>query len=392
MIRGNDPGAELASRAAAIADELVAFRRDLHAHPELAFQETRTAGRVAAALARLGIAHRTGVGGTGIVGTIAGGRPGPTLALRADMDALPIEERTGLDYASRHAGLMHACGHDLHTTTLLGAAMLLRDLAPGLAGTVRLIFQPAEEVLTGAAAMIRDGAAEGIDCAIGFHNQPDLPVGVFGVRDGPVLAAADRFEIVVHGRSGHAANPSGAIDPIVAAATLVTQLQTVVSREIRPIHPAVVTVASIHGGAASNIIPDDVTLTGGVRTLHAVARDAAEAAITRLCAGLEASMRCRAALTYTRLVPALVNEPALSGKVRAALAAQFPGALRAGEPGLASEDFALFAERVPGCQFRIGSGAPGRTDRLHNSAYQPDEACLALGVQALVRATMEILA
>jgi amidohydrolase len=391
MVQSNDLSDTLAQATDRLTPALIAFRRDLHAHPELAFQETRTAEAICRELTDLKIDFQRGVGTTGVVGTIAGGRPGRVLALRADMDALPIAERTGLPFASTEAGLMHACGHDIHSTILLGAAAVLAELAPQLAGEVRLIFQPAEEILEGAAAMLADGALDGVDMAIGFHNQPDLPVGVFSTAPGPIMASADRFEIVVHGRSGHAAFPSGAIDPIVAAASLVGQLQTVVSREMRATHPAVVTVGSIHGGTASNIIPDSCTLLGTVRTLHVEARELAEAAIHRLCLGLETSMRVRCDVSYKRNVPPLVNDAAMTGRVTAALRAQFGDVVRGRNPVMGAEDFALMAELVPACQFNIGSGQPGRADRLHNSDYQPDEACIGIGVQALSRVALELL-
>ena len=388
----NDPSRRIRDAAEALQPALVAIRRDIHAHPELAFEETRTAGIVAAELARLGIPHRTGVGRTGVLGVVEGARPGPTLAIRADMDALPIHEETGLPFASTIAGKMHACGHDIHTATLLGVGAVLKDLAPMLAGRVLLVFQPAEEVLEGAAAMIADGAAEGIDLALGFHNQPDLPVGTFGYARGACLAAADRFDLVVRGKSGHAAHPYAAIDPIVAAASFVAQVQTVVSREVKPIHPAVVTIGSFQGGATYNIIPERVHLKGSVRTLHTEARDTAEAAIRRLATGLEAAMRVTCALDYQRKVPPLVNDDRVLEPVLAAIRAQFGDAPQEGEPSMGSEDFAEFAARAPAFQLRIGSGAPGRADRLHNAGYQPDEACIQLGVQALTRAALDLLA
>jgi amidohydrolase len=391
-MRINDPERQIREETARITPALVAIRRDIHAHPELAFEETRTAGIVAAELARLGIAHRTGVGGTGVVGTIEGGRPGPTLAIRADMDALPIHEETGLAFASQAAGKMHACGHDIHTATLLGVAALLKDLAPMLAGRVQLVFQPAEEVLQGASAMIADGAAEGIDLALGFHNQPDLPVGRFGFARGACLAASDRFDLVVRGKSGHAAHPYAAIDPIVAASGFVAQAQTVVSREIRPLHPAVVTIGQFSGGTTYNIIPERVHLKGTVRTLHEAARTTAEAAIRRLAAGLETAMRVECALDYQRMVPPLVNDDRVLGPVLAAVAAQFGDVTDEGEPSMGSEDFSEFAARAPSFHLRVGSGAPGREDRLHNAFYQPDEACIGNGVQALSRAALELLA
>jgi amidohydrolase len=387
----NDPQRAIRDAADAIAPDLIALRRNIHRIPELAFQETRTAGIVAAELARLGIAHRTGIGVTGVVGEIRGGRPGPTLAIRADMDALPIHEETGIDFASAVDGQMHACGHDIHTATLLGVAAVLKDLAPQLAGTVRLIFQPAEEVLEGAAAMIADGAADGVDIALGFHNHPDMPVGSFGFVRGPCLAASDRFDLVVRGKSGHAAHPYAAVDPIVAAAHFITQAQTVVSREIKPLHPAVVTVGMMEGGATYNIIPERVHLKGTVRTLHAAARDTAEAALRRLAEGLETTMRVRCTMTYQRMVPSLVNDDAVLEQVAAAVARQMGVALEEGEPSMGSEDFAEFAARAPAFHLRIGSGAPGRDDRLHNAMYQPDEACIGLGVQALSRAALDIL-
>ena len=388
----NDPARRIRDAAEALQPALVAIRRDIHAHPELAFEETRTAGIVAAELARLGIPHRTGVGRTGVLGVVEGARPGPTLAIRADMDALPIHEETGLPFASTIAGKMHACGHDIHTATLLGVGAVLKDLAPMLAGRVLLVFQPAEEVLEGAAAMIADGAADGIDLALGFHNQPDLPVGTFGFARGACLAAADRFDLVVRGKSGHAAHPYAAIDPIVAAASFVAQVQTVVSREVKPIHPAVVTIGSFQGGATYNIIPERVHLKGSVRTLHTEARDTAEAAIRRLAAGLEAAMRVTCDLDYQRKVPPLVNDDRVLDPVLAAIRAQFGVAPLEGEPSMGSEDFAEFAARAPAFQLRIGSGAPGRDDRLHNAGYQPDEACIQLGVQALSRAALDLLA
>ena len=389
----NDLAERIRDAAAALAPRLVSLRCGIHSHPELGFEETRTAGIVAAELARLGIPHRTGLGRTGVVGTIEGGRPGPTLAIRADMDALPIQEETGLPFASTAPGKMHACGHDIHTATLLGVAAVLKDLAPRLAGRVALVFQPAEELLEGAAAMIADGAAEGFDLALGFHNQPDVPVGSFGYARGVALAAADRFDLVVRGRSGHAAHPHGAVDPIVAAAAFVSQAQTVVSRETDPLHPAVVTIGQFHGGTTHNIIPERVHLKGTVRTLHQEARDTADAALRRFAAGLETGMRVSCAFDHRRLVPALKNDDRALDPLVASVRRQFGDeAVSEGEPVMGAEDFAAFAAVVPSAHLRVGSGAPGRDDRLHNADYQPDERCIGLGVQALSRAALDMLA
>lgn len=388
----NDPASQIAALVDTIEPRLIEIRRDLHAHPELGFEEVRTAGIVAAELTRLGIKHRTGVGRTGVLGVIEGARPGPTLAIRADMDALPIAEETGLAYASSIPGKMHACGHDIHTSTLLGTAEVLNRLSDQLAGRIVLIFQPAEEILGGAAAMIEDGALEGVDMAIGFHNHPDMPAGTFGFSRGATLAAADRFDLIIRGKSGHAAHPHTTIDPIVAGAAFVSQAQTVVSREINPLHPAVVTVGAFNGGTVHNIIPERVHLKGTVRTLHADAREIAQQALTRFVAGLEAGHRVSCQFDYVRGVPPLVNDDKLLDATMAAVRAQFGEAVvEEGIPSMGAEDFAYFAEKVPGFQLRIGSSAPGRSDRLHNAFYQPDEACIGLGVQALSRAALDIL-
>jgi amidohydrolase len=257
---------------------------------------------------------------------------------------------------------------------------------------VVLVFQPAEEVLGGAQAMIEDGAAEGLDMALGFHNSPDMPVGRFGYTRGATLAAADRFDLVVKGKSGHAAHPQHAIDPVVAAAAFVTQAQTVVSREIDPHHPAVVTIGMFHGGSAPNIIPESVELKGTVRTLHNPARDTAEAALKRLAEGLATMHRVNCELSYRRGVPPLVNDDRVLEPAVAAVRAQFGEVVEEGRPSMGAEDFSEFAERVPSFQLRIGAGAPGRSDRLHNTKYQPDERCIGLGVQALARAALELLA
>ena len=387
----NDVAAAIADLAHAEEPALVAIRRDLHAHPELAFEEHRTAGVIARELARLGVAHRTGVGRTGVVGTIAGALPGPTLVIRGDMDALPIEERTGLSYASSSAGKMHACGHDVHSSILLGVAAILASIAPQMAGCVRLVFQPAEEVLGGAAAMIADGVLDGVDMALGFHNHPDMPVGSFGAVRGTTYAACDRFALSVRGVSGHAAYPHTTVDPIVAAATLVSTLQTIVAREVGPLHPCVVTIGAIHAGTVHNIIPDACEMLGTARTLTEAIRAQVEAAIRRHCAGMDVAMRTRSVLDWTQGVPPTVNADAVLNPSVAAITRQLGRVFVPCEPSMGAEDFALFAARVPSFVLRVGSGAPGRSDHLHNYGYQPDEGCIALGAQALASAALELL-
>jgi amidohydrolase len=391
----NDPTTAIRDLTQRIEQRLIEIRRDIHAHPELGFEEVRTAGIVARELTRLGIPHQTQIGKTGVVGLIQGGRPGPVLAIRADMDALPIQETSGLPWASTTPGLMHACGHDIHTTTLLGVAEVLKDLAPQLAGTVKLVFQPAEEGIGGMREMIAEGVMDGpkIDMALAFHNHPDMPAGSFGFVRGAALAAADRFDIVVHGKSGHAAFPHTTVDPIVAASLLVAQLQTVVSREVPPTMPVVVTVGCIQGGTTYNIIPDSCAIKGTVRTLHPQARDAAEAAIKRLSAGMREGLRVACEVDYRRGVPMLRNDDKVLDPTVAAVRHQFgDDAVEQGEASLGGEDFALMADLVPSFQLRVGSSQPGRDDKLHNSAYQPDERCIGYGVQALSRAALELLA
>jgi len=371
---------------------LIGIRRDIHEHPETGFDVERTSGVVARELASLGIDHVTGIGRTGVVGFIAGGTPGPTLVIRADMDALPIEEQTGLPFASRNEGKMHACGHDLHTATLIGVAAVLKEIAPRLSGNIKLMFQPAEETQeSGAAAMIADGVLDGVDFALGFHNHPDEPIGTFSFVEGISNGSSDEFDITVHAASGHAARPHMAVDPIVATAQLITQLQTIVSREVDPMRPAVLTIGSIHGGNTHNIIPDSVSIMGTVRCQDPVSRDVIEAALRRVCAGLEASMRVRCAINYVRGVPSLVSDDRLLKTTMAAIRDHFGDVIQKRESSLGAEDFALVGARVPAFQLGVGASQEGRNDRLHNSNYQPDERCIGNGVVALSLAAARLL-
>jgi amidohydrolase len=261
-----------------------------------------------------------------------------------------------------------------------------------MTGTVRLLFQPAEETLGGAIAMIEDGALDGVDMALGFHNHPEIPAGGFGFVRGATYAAADQFRIVVRGRSGHAAYPHTTIDPIVAAAQLVGSLQTIVSREISPLDPCVVTIGAIHAGTVDNIIADACEMLGTARSLSAGVRAAAQAAIRRHCAGLDAVLRTSTEVTWVEGVPPTLNAERVLEPSVAAVRRQLGDVFVASAPSMGAEDFSHIAAKVPSFVLRVGSGAPGRADHLHNSGYQPDESCIALGAQALARAAVELLA
>ena len=369
----------IVTQAAGIA----ALRRDIHAHPELCFEEQRTAELVAGALADWGIEVHRGLGTTGVVGVIHGrdgGACGRAIGLRADMDALPMQERNTFAHASRHPGKMHACGHDGHTAMLLGAAQHLarhRDFD----GAVVLIFQPAEEGGGGAREMVADGMMEkfGIRQVYGMHNHPGMAVGTFATKKGPVMAAADQFDIVVEGRSGHAAQPHKSIDPVLAASQVVVALQSIAARETDPLGSVVVTVTKIHGGDAYNVIPDAVTLSGTVRTLMPEMRDMAEARIGEIASGVAMAMGGKATLRYHRGYPVTVNhEPEtefaldIMRKVAGdhAVSDAFP-------PAMGAEDFSYMLEARPGSFVFIGNG---NTANLHNSAYDFNDEVIPYGI------------
>ena len=386
---------DVAALIAAIVEEnearFIDIRRRIHEYPEIAFEEVQTAALVAETLAGLGIEHRTGIGRTGVVGHIRGGRPGPTLLIRADMDALPMQEETGLPYASKIPNRMHACGHDLHTATLLAVGAVLKRMEDRLAGEVRLVFQPAEEAIGGAKEMIADGVMEGVDMALSLHNRPEIPVGRFGIVHGYANAAVDSFDITVLGKGGHAARPYAAIDPIVIAGQLIGQLQTIVSRNVRALDACVVTVGSIHAGEARNIIPDRCELKGTVRSRQPEARDAAEAGLRRLCEGTALSFGAGCELAYRRGTPPIFNDAGILEHTLRAINAQIGDVAFDYEPSMGGEDFALFAEMAPSFRLLVGSSQPGRSDKVHNSDYQPDERSIAFGTLALARTAVDLL-
>ena len=353
---------------------LTAWRHHLHTHPELSLQEAATARFVCEKLTELGISFESGIGGHGVVATLRRGSSNRSVGLRADMDALAITEATGLPYASANPGVMHACGHDGHTTSLLGAAALLaRD--PGWSGTIHLVFQPAEEGSGGALAMLADGLLSRfpMERIFGYHNWPGLPAGTIAVHDGPVMAAGCRFEYVVRGRSGHAALPHETRDPMVAAAHLLLAAQSIVSRETSPLDSVVISFATMSAGSAQNQIPDQAVLGGTARTLRAEVRDATEAAMHRIAAGVGATFGVTIDLTIRRGVAVTANHAPDAELAAAAAAAAGCPVRRDLPPAMTGEDFGWFLHEIPGAFVWIGNGdTPG----LHNAGYDYNDAIL----------------
>ena len=381
-------------------DEMVATRRDLHQHPELAFEETRTAAIIAERLRALGLETRTAIGRTGVVGVLRGGAAGAdarTIMIRADIDALPIQEVTETTYRSQEPGKMHACGHDGHVAIALAAAAVLAERAADLPGNVVFAFQPAEERASGADEMIHDGALEDphVDAVIGLHVWSQLPAGVVGVKPGAIFASADEIIITVRGRGGHGAIPEANVDPIVAAAQIVTALQTLVSREISPFHSAVVTIGAIHGGTAFNVIPDEVELRGTVRTHDAADRAHLLRRIPELAGEIAGGLRAQIAFRNDIGIPPCVSEDHMAEVVRRAASATV-GAdhVTADCIQMVGDDMAFFLNAVPGCYFLVGVGNAERsiTAPHHNAHFDIDEAGLPVGAEVLMRATLDFLA
>jgi len=373
-------------------EDTVALRRDLHAHPELAFEEVRTAGIVAERLRALGLDVHTAIGGTGVVGVLTGAQPGPTIMLRADMDALPMPEENDVAYVSRNAGVTHACGHDAHVAMLLGAAAILRDRASDVHGRIAFVFQPAEEGGGGARAMLDDGliARFAIERAYGLHvvntaGDALAPSGVFGLRAGPLMAAVDSFDLVVEGTGGHGAMPHRSVDPVVVAADVVAGLQRVVSREVDPIEPAVLTIGAINGGTTYNVIPPRVALKGTVRTFSDATRDSMEARVRRIAEHTCAAANATCSLQWHPSYPVTVNDPVEAAFVTAALTAEF-GAARVVEmqPVMGSEDFSYFAQVVPACFYFLGAGDAAHAFPNHHPAFDIDENAMKAGIAAHV--------
>ncbi|HEY7495010.1 MAG TPA: amidohydrolase, partial [Candidatus Tectomicrobia bacterium] len=370
----------------------------LHQHPELAFQEQRTAETGYAWLQNLGLEVQPGIAGTyGLVATLDSGRPGPTLLIRADMDALPITEETGAVYASQTTGVMHACGHDAHVACVLGAAKLLVEQRQVLRGRLQFLLQPAEEKPPGGAkVLIEQGQVlQGVDAALALHVYPPLPVGQIGLRPGVLLGYSDRFTVRIHGVGGHAARPHQTVDAVAVAVQVYQALQYLVSRENDPLHPFVITIGALHAGTVANVIPNEATLLGTVRSLDPEVHQGLPERLERVVAGVCQATRARYTFEFVRGYPAMVNDEAFTRQAMASVTALLgePAIAHLPTPQLGGEDFAFFAQRVPSLMFRLGvrNEAKGIVHAVHSSRFDLDEDALPIGAAALARVAMDYL-
>ncbi len=379
-----------------LRQQLIDWRRDFHRHPELGFQEHRSANLIADRLHALGYQVKTGIATTGVVGLLEGKQPGSVVMARFDMDALPIAEENKVDYASQDPGVMHACGHDAHMAIGLGVATLMAQRRDEVAGTLKLAFQPAEEGGDGAKAMIEEGVLEDPcpDVFLATHVWNELPAGIIDVTPGAIMAAAEKWHCTVQGKGGHGAAPHQTTDPIVATAQIVTALQTIVSRNVGPLETAVVTVGSVHGGDAFNVIPPRVDLTGTIRSYSPRVREMVLQRVREIIEGVAAACGAEAGLEITPLTPAVVNDAKVAQVVRtAAEAVVGPENVTTGERTMGSEDAAFFMQKVPGCYFFLGSANPerGLDAPHHNPHFDFDEDVLTIGVAAMMHALAHYL-
>jgi hippurate hydrolase len=373
-------------------EKIVALRRDIHREPELGFDTKKTAEKVLGALDGLPLDVKSGVAENGIVATLQGEGDGPTVGLRADMDALPIHEETGLPFASEIDGKMHACGHDGHTSMLVGAAHALSGMRDRLDGTVKFFFQPAEEGGGGGKVMVEEGAADDVSSIFALHLWPGLPFGTAGTKAGPIMAAADAFEMTVKGKGGHGAFPHQTADAIAMAAQIVTALQTVVSREVDPVEPAVLTVGEIGAGSAFNIIPETARLAGTVRTLNEDLRRKMPVRIEQISRGVAGGMRGDAELDYDFSYPVTMNDEGAAQHALGVIRDLFgeENALELPNPSMGGEDFAFFLEKIPGAFIWLGVGED--VSFLHTPTFAFDEEILPLGSALLTALALESLA
>ncbi len=389
------------AEALELFDYTRSLRRDFHVHPELGFQEVRTAGIVAKELKELGLEVSTGVAETGVVALVEGSRPGPTVLARFDMDALPILEQTGAEYASKNPGVMHACGHDGHTAVGLTVARLLNRHRDDLPGTVKLVFQPAEEGVVGpkgmggAELMVDEGVLETprVDYTLALHVWNEKPVGWLGIAAGPVMAGAEFFKITVTGKGGHGAVPHASVDPVVASAHIITALQSIVARNVAPLKAAVVTVGSIHAGEAFNVIPQTVEMQGTIRTFELAVRETVLRRFEQVVRSTADSLGCTVEMEVKRVTPAMINDEAMTRKVLAAAKQVFPDTEADTAPyvTMGSEDMAFMLEKAPGCYFFIGSAnaEKGLNYGHHHPKFDIDEAALPRAAALMTAAVME---
>ena len=373
---------------ARLQEEMTRWRRDLHAHPELGFEENRTAEMVAEKLRGFGLEVHRGIGTTGVVGVLRAGGAKRSVGLRADMDALPIQEENSFAHRSTYDGRMHACGHDGHTSMLLGAAKYLAETR-AFDGVVNFIFQPAEEGIGGARAMIADGLFEKFPCqaVFGMHNRPGLPLGMFAVRAGPMMAGGAFFDIRVTGKGSHGARPESSVDSVLVASHIAIALQSIVSRNVRPLDAAVLSVTKIHGGDAYNVIPQTAQLSGTVRAFTREVMALIESGMRRVVQGTAQSFGATAEVDFRVIFAPTVNDAAQAEFV-AGVCAEVAGEENVNRnPNLivASEDFSFMLEKVPGCYFNIGNGAGEGACEVHNPSYDFNDAALALGASAFAR-------
>ncbi len=374
-----------------LAPRLLEIRRHIHSHPELSGQEYQTAAFVAGVLSSSGLHVVEGVGKTGVIGELQGTQHNEkVLAIRTDMDALPIQERSGLEYASRNMGVMHACGHDAHTTIGLGTAMVLSQIAEELGGKIRFLFQPAEESAQGASWMVKDGVMNHVSAILGVHVFPSIPAGYVGIRYGALTAAADDLEIMIIGESGHGARPHEAIDAIWIACQVITSLQQAISRTQNPLRPVVLSIGKIHGGRAPNIIADQVQLLGTVRSLHPETRTQLPSWIENIVANVCNSYGAKYQVNYRQGVPSVQNDYALTKLLQSsAEEAWTTDRIQVlPEPSLGAEDFSVYLEHAPGSMFRLGVGYQDRSINhpLHHPQFEVDESAIVTGVVTLAYA------
>jgi len=389
---------ELLQAAHSLAPRIVSDRRTIHSHPEMAYEEEQTSTLVQARLRDLGIPFRAGLAKTGVLAEIKGELgDGPCVLLRADMDALPIEEKSGVPFASEIPGVMHACGHDAHTAMLLGAAQLLHERRQGFAGTIKLMFQPAEEGGAGAARMIEDGvlANPQVDAAFMLHVYAELEAGQVACGPGPLLAGADSFTITIEGRGGHAARPHQTIDPVVVGAQVVNALQTLVAREVDPVEPAVVTLGSFNAGNRHNVISDRAVLTGTIRAFDDTLFEHLERRLREVVEGVSATLRARATVEFEmRYPPSICDEKMAAQLGTSARSLLGPEAVQAAVPRMGAEDFAFVLQKVPGAMLWLGVKKPEWPEPkpVHTATFDIDETALPIGSSAMAGVALDYLA